>query len=103
MIRMEELSVTINIAGRPYRLKTDICGKEVIEEASVRIEDSLSLFAKHHGRTDTQDLMAMVLLQHTVDLLKGDREIHSASDRIGGQITMIEALLSEDNDRRNVL
>jgi len=103
MTGMEELSVTINIAGRPYRLKTDICGKEIIEEASSRIEDSLRLFAKRHGRTDTQDLMAMVLLQHTVDQLKGDREIHSASDRIAGQITMMEALISDDNDRRNVL
>ncbi len=100
---MESRTVTINIAGRPYSLKTNASEGGIIEEAAGRIAASLDSYSVRYTIRDTQDLMAMVLLQHTVDMLRKDEEIGLVSEGIEGQTSILHAILLADSDRQSVL
>ncbi len=103
MTTTEEISVTIEIAGRQYRLKTDVQGKSGIEEAAAHIAETVKLYAKQYRCGDNQDLLAMVLMQHTVHMLQRRDEIGDASERVEAQVRLIESLLSEESNKQDVL
>jgi len=100
---MEEISITIHIAGRQYRLKSDEKEKEHIEEAERRINKTLRLYAENYAYKDNQDLLAMVSMQQTLNLLKSDIESKEVLEIIDEQIAHIDRILSEDNSETNVL
>ncbi len=100
---MEEISITIHIAGRQYRLKSDEKEKEIIKAAADRINELLRLYSEHYGHRDYQDLLAMVAVQQTTGLLKCDIELKMASEGIENQIAIMNELLSEDDNRQLVL
>lgn len=60
---MDELSITINIANRPYRLKIKKEEEEVLRESAKKIESLSKEYAKNFHFNDNQDLIAMVALQ----------------------------------------
>jgi len=60
---MDELSITINIANRPYRLKIKKEEEEVLRSSAKKIEDLSKEYAKNFHFKDSQDLIAMVALQ----------------------------------------
>ncbi len=94
---MEELSITIHIAGRQYRLKTNEKEKEQIEEAAKRINKGVKLYAEHYAYKDNQDLIAMVSLQHAVGLVKCDIGKRELDENIEARIRLMDDFLSEDN------
>lgn len=100
---MEEISITIHIAGRQYRLKSDEKEKEHIEEAERLINKTLRLYAENYAYKDNQDLLAMVSMQQTLNLLKSDIESKEVLEIIDEQIAHIDRILSEDNSETNVL
>jgi len=103
MTTKEELSVTIDIAGRQYRLKTDVQGKGMIERAAAHISETVSLYTGQYNCRDTQDLLAMVLMHHTVNMLQRSKEIGDASVRVESQVRLIGSLLSEESNTQHVL
>jgi cell division protein ZapA (FtsZ GTPase activity inhibitor) len=94
---MDEISITISIAGRQYRLKSDEKEKEQIEEAARQINKLIRLYAENFAYKDNQDLLAMVSLQETLGLIRRDIEIREASEGIEKQITLIDRILSDNN------
>jgi cell division protein ZapA (FtsZ GTPase activity inhibitor) len=100
---MEEISVTIHIAGRQYRLKSDENGRKVLEKAAEEINKALRLFSEHFAYKDNQDLLAMVSMQQTVSLLNLKAEMDDTSEKIEEEIFRLEALLEEDHNRHHVL
>lgn len=100
---MEEISVTIHIAGRQYRLKSDERGRKELEEAAEQITKTIRLYSEQFAYKDHQDLLAMVSMQQTVKLLKLNAEIEVTSEMLEQEIGRIEALLEADNDKHHVL
>ena len=100
---MEEISITIHIAGRQYRIKSDEKEREIIKDAADRINDLLRLYSEHYGHRDYQDLMAMVAVQQTIGLLKCGIELNMASEGIDRQIEIMKEFLSEDDNQQHVL
>jgi len=100
---MEEISVTIHIAGRQYRLKSDENGRKVLEKAAEEINHALRLFSEHFAYKDHQDLLAMVSMQQTVNMLKFRSEMDVTSEKIEEEISRLETLLEEDHNRHHVL
>ncbi len=60
---MDELSITINIANRPYRLKIKKEEEEVLRASAKKIESLSKEYAKNYHFNDSQDLIAMVAIQ----------------------------------------
>lgn len=100
---MEEISITINIAGRQYRIKSDEKDKEYIEEAARNINHSLKLYAEHFAYKDNQDLLAMVTMQQHLNVLKCELELKTSSEGIDKQIALIDTFLSDNEYMQNVL
>lgn len=100
---MEEISITIHIAGRQYRIKSDEKDKEHIEEAARNINKSLKLYADHFAFKDNQDLLAMVSVQQALSLLKCDIELKETTEGIAEQIAQIDAVLSDNKNLQHVL
>jgi cell division protein ZapA (FtsZ GTPase activity inhibitor) len=61
---MKKLAITVEIAGRPYKLTIDRENEEVIRKAAKSIEEKMKSFAKEYAHTDTQDLLGMIALQY---------------------------------------
>lgn len=93
---MEELSITINIAGREYRLKANQKEKELIEEAALQINEAMKTFAEHYAFKDNQDLLAMVALQEALNCLKGEVELKDTENSIEKHLILIDELLNND-------
>lgn len=100
---MEEIAITIHIAGRQYRLKSNEKEKEQIEETARRINKALRLYAEHYAYQDNQDLLAMVCMQQTLNLIKSDIVTDEASEIIEQQIKLIDTVLSDNNSETRVL
>jgi cell division protein ZapA len=91
---MEELTITVNIADRPYRLKIKREEEESIRKAVSEIDQRIREYASHFAFNDKQDLMAMVLLHYasTVEKLEGD--LISAESRVVNRLEKIQEILA---------
>jgi cell division protein ZapA len=72
---MDELSITITIANRPYRLKIKKEEEEVLREAARKIESLSKEYARNFHINDVQDLLAMVALQLGKDATSMEKQI----------------------------
>ena len=82
---MDDLTITVNIADRPYRLKIKKEEEEVIMIAVKEIEMRLKDYSEQFAFQDKQDLMAMALLHFSATALKMEN----------GQPDLDEATLSK--------
>lgn len=67
---MEKLKINVTIADRTYPLYVGREEEEGIREAVKRINEQVTKYAEHIAYKDKQDLLAMVALQFTSDLIK---------------------------------
>lgn len=67
---MDDITITINIADRPYRLKIKKEEESVIMMAVKEIEMRLKDYSEQFAFQDKQDLMAMALLHFSATALK---------------------------------
>jgi cell division protein ZapA (FtsZ GTPase activity inhibitor) len=98
---MEDLSITIKIAGRQYRLKVNNKkDEEQIFKAVEEIKKLIKAYADKYAYNDNQDLLAMVTLQQTISSLENDEKIKAIQTEMDNQIEDINKLLnlSTDND-----
>ena len=60
---MENVSVTVNILERPYKLSVAHEAEPYLRQAASLIDSQARLFRKQYGDRDKQDLLAMVALR----------------------------------------
>ena len=70
---MEEQSITVTIADRPYKLTVKREDEEIFREATKSINERLKSYAVNFAYKDKQDLLAMVALQYTTNALRNER------------------------------
>jgi cell division protein ZapA len=92
---MEEFAISVNIAGRTYRLYVEAKDEENVRKAAVLINNKLDEFAGNYAFKDKQDLLAMTALMHTSELLNTKDQSESMSHTVFDKLKEIDKILSE--------
>ena len=92
---MDELTVTITIANRPYRLKIKKEEEEVLRESAKKIESLMKEYAKNFHFNDSQDLIAMVTLQLANQSSSLEKKITYRDTELTEKLIEIDKYLSE--------
>ncbi len=94
---MAEISITLIIADRPYKLTVKREEEALFRDAAQVINDRIKSYSTSYAFKDRQDLLAMVALQYTTNALKNER-IQSFRDKeLINKLIEIEALLEDGN------
>ncbi len=92
---MNDTSVTITIAGLNYHLKIKQSEQETVEQAVSYINEQVSNFEKQYPVKEKRDVLAMVSLQLTAELLKKQQqqaaEIHRLQTILDELNLMVES------------
>jgi cell division protein ZapA (FtsZ GTPase activity inhibitor) len=100
---MDELSITVTIADRIYRLTIDKNEEEIVRKAARQIEERMREYAKTYAYKDKQDLLAMAALQFTTALLNKDTEKSRSDEGFSARLKVIEEVLDMEIGKQNVL
>ncbi len=92
---MEELTISVTIADRPYRLTINRNEEETIRKAANEINAKIKFYAERFAYNDRQDLLAMVTLEKTTDALKKGETLEASQEEIETKLNEIDRLLSE--------
>jgi len=90
---MEEFTITVTIADRPYRLTIDRDEEEIIRKAEKLINEALRNYSDAYAYNDKQDLVAMVALQFTTNSLKLEDQINFFDKDMIEKLKIIDNLL----------
>lgn len=78
---MDDLSITVAIADRQFKLRIKRDEEEFFRQAVGNIERQLNEYSQLYAYKDKQDLLSMVLLQYATDLLRTKaQQVHSEKE-----------------------
>lgn len=92
---MEELTISVTIADRPYRLTIKRNEEETIRKAANEINKNLKHYSDSFAYNDKQDLLAMVALEKTTNALMNRNELKDIDNNIAVKLTEIDNLLTD--------
>lgn len=95
---MEEFSINISIADRPYRLSVKRSDEEAVREAAKIINDRIKDYAQAYAFNDKQDLLAMAALQYTLSAVRFEKEVAYREDSLEQKLMEIDTVLSSHLD-----
>ena len=93
---MNEISITVRIADRQYKLTIDKEEEEIFRKATKIISDKLIEYAQNYAFKDKQDLLAMVALQYTTSSLKYEEDTLSNNNELIQRLNLIDELLIDN-------
>ncbi|MEI7663609.1 MAG: cell division protein ZapA [Bacteroidota bacterium] len=92
---MEELSVSLPIAERSYRLAIDKEHEELFRKAAKLIDKRIRDYSTSYAYKDKQDLLAMVALEYATGYLKNDRLMSENEKLWQAKLVTIDQALDE--------
>ena len=92
---MNELSITVIIADRPYKLSIKKEEEETVRKAAKIIDEQIKVYAKNFDFKDKQDLLAMVALQFTTSSLHFEKELSFTNTNLVESLESIDKVLSD--------
>ena len=72
---MNELSISLPIADRSYRLAIDKEHEELFRKAAKLIDKRIKDYSGSYAYKDKQDLLAMVALEYATGYLQNDQQL----------------------------
>ncbi|MCL2682077.1 MAG: cell division protein ZapA [Bacteroidales bacterium] len=90
---MEEQSITVTIADRPYKLTVKREDEEIFREATKFINERLKSYAANFAFKDRQDLLTMVALQYTTNSLRNERVLAFRDKELEGKLVNLNRML----------
>jgi cell division protein ZapA len=93
---MDELTISVTIADRPYRLTIKREEEETIRKAANEINSKIKFYAEHFAYNDRQDLLAMVTLEKTTDALTVKNSLSMNEKEAASRLIEIDNLLAEN-------
>jgi cell division protein ZapA (FtsZ GTPase activity inhibitor) len=72
---MSELSISITVADRPYKLMIDKEFEELFRRGAKLIDKRIKEYSNSYAYKDKQDLLAMVALEYTTGYLQNERTV----------------------------
>lgn len=92
---MSDLTIKVNIANRPYRLKIKSEEEEeLIRKSAEHIESLINEYSSKYHYNDQQDLLAMIALQLANNSLSLKTHIDYRDDEMSDQLKEIDLFLS---------
>ncbi|KAF0131259.1 MAG: hypothetical protein FD155_923 [Bacteroidetes bacterium] len=91
---MDEITININIADRPYRLTITREEEERVRKAADIINDRIRNYAQSYAYKDRQDLLAMAALQYATSSLLFESEVAFRDNHLTEKLTEMDQLLS---------
>lgn len=95
---MDELSITVVIADRPYKLKVDRKEEEGLRRAAKVIEEQIEKYASSFQFKDKQDLLAMVALQFSASTIDLEEQVRYRDNEMLDKLAEIDKVLTEHLD-----
>jgi cell division protein ZapA len=92
---MKELSISLNIAGRIYKLMIDKEHEELFRNAAKLIDKRIGEYSSNYAYKDKQDLLAMVALEYTTSFLQKEQTSGEASRDVEQRLAAVDAVLTE--------
>lgn len=86
---MDELTITVHIAERPYRLKISRAEEESVRMAVREINEKIKGYSSIYAFNDKQDLLAMTALHFGTLSLRLEKE---KKEQETGMVRKLEAL-----------
>jgi cell division protein ZapA (FtsZ GTPase activity inhibitor) len=96
---MEELTISVAIADRPYRLTIKRSEEELIRKAASEINKNIKYYSDNFAYNDRQDLLAMVTLEKTTNALINKNDSIETDRSIMSTLSEIDKMLSENLDK----
>lgn len=95
---MEQVSVTVTIMGRKYKLRISEAEEPYLTKAAEMIENQAKSYGKMYAYQDHQDLLAMVALTQITQLAKLQEGGQTDTTAIAERLTAVNDLLSKAID-----
>lgn len=92
---MDELSITVVIADRPYKLTISTDEEEAIRKAAAAIDNHIEKYASYFQYKDKQDLLAMVALQFSTSSIDFENQLKFRDKELMGRLSKIDEVLTE--------
>lgn len=92
---MDELSITVVIADRPYKLTISKNEEEGIRKAAAAIDAQIEKYASYFQYKDKQDLLAMVALQFSTSSIDFETQLKFRDQELMGRLSGIDKVLTE--------
>lgn len=93
---MDEITITVRIVGRPYKLTIKKEDEETIRKASKIIDDKINEYIKNYSYKDYQDLLAMAILQYATTSLQYEEKISFVNNDLEARLTAIDTFLQNN-------
>ncbi len=92
---MSDFKISVKIADRTYRLKVGRDEEEIIRKAQSAINDKVKQYSEHFSYNDSQDLLAMVALDATLNSIRCDEKIQFNTEELDQRLDEIDEMLDE--------
>lgn len=92
---MDEVSVTVTLLDRKYKLKIGRDDEEALRKAASLIDSQARNYGKLYAYQDHQDLMAMVALTQITQLTKIQDQLQFKDTRLEERLEAIDSLLEQ--------
>jgi len=92
---MSELSISITVADRPYKLVIEKEQEELFRTAAKLIEKRIKEYSGSYAFKDKQDLLAMVTLEYTVSYLQHEQSAKESELALNQKLNGIDEALTE--------
>ena len=92
---MDELTISVTIADRPYRIRIKKDEEERIRKAAKLINERIKQYSENYAFKDRQDLIAMVSLEFANSSLLYEGKVNNNDQQFVEKLTEIDNILSE--------
>jgi cell division protein ZapA (FtsZ GTPase activity inhibitor) len=92
---MGEFSISITVADRPYKLVIEKEYEELFRRAAKLIDSRIKTYSNNYAYKDKQDLLAMVALDTTINLLQHERNINEKETTLEKKLVELDIALTE--------
>ena len=92
---MGEFSISITVADRPYKLVIDKEYEELFRRAAKLIDSRIKTYSNNYAYKDKQDLLAMVALDNTINLLQHERNINEKETTLEKKLIELDIALAD--------
>jgi len=92
---MKEITITVKVADRPYRLKVNGDKEEMMRKAANEINEKTKEYANHYAFNDKQDLLAMTALHFALEAMDVGQVQSKNSSAAREKIRAIDEMLAK--------
>ena len=92
---MGELTISVTIADRPYKLVIEQKHEGLFKQAAALIERRMKDYSGSYAYKDKQDLLAMVALEYATNYLQDEHVLSENGKEHEQKLAKIDSLLTE--------